>query len=50
MAYEYSTGVRMIDDEVQYRPRKIPFKFHLVLRLGFEARYSRVQDVRFSSP
>ena len=24
--YEYSTGVRMIDDEAAYRPRKFPFK------------------------
>jgi 2,3-dihydroxy-p-cumate/2,3-dihydroxybenzoate 3,4-dioxygenase len=26
MTYEYSTGVRMIDDEVTYQPRKFPFK------------------------
>lgn len=26
MTYEYSTGVRMIDDEAAYRPRKFPFK------------------------
>jgi 2,3-dihydroxy-p-cumate/2,3-dihydroxybenzoate 3,4-dioxygenase len=26
MTYEFSTGVRMIDDEVKYRPRKFPFK------------------------
>ncbi|HWS67498.1 MAG TPA: VOC family protein [Steroidobacteraceae bacterium] len=26
MTYEYSTGVRMIDDELTYRPRKFPFK------------------------
>jgi 2,3-dihydroxy-p-cumate/2,3-dihydroxybenzoate 3,4-dioxygenase len=26
MTYEYSTGVRMIEDEVGYRPRKFPFK------------------------
>jgi 2,3-dihydroxy-p-cumate/2,3-dihydroxybenzoate 3,4-dioxygenase len=26
MTYEYSTGVRMIEDEASYRPRKFPFK------------------------
>jgi len=26
MTYEYSTGVRMIDDEMTYQPRKFPFK------------------------
>jgi 2,3-dihydroxy-p-cumate/2,3-dihydroxybenzoate 3,4-dioxygenase len=26
MTYEYSTGVRMIEDEAGYRPRKFPFK------------------------
>jgi 2,3-dihydroxy-p-cumate/2,3-dihydroxybenzoate 3,4-dioxygenase len=26
MTYEFSTGVRMIDDEVKYQPRKFPFK------------------------
>jgi 2,3-dihydroxy-p-cumate/2,3-dihydroxybenzoate 3,4-dioxygenase len=26
MTYEFSTGVRMIDDEVTYQPRKFPFK------------------------
>jgi 2,3-dihydroxy-p-cumate/2,3-dihydroxybenzoate 3,4-dioxygenase len=26
MTYEYSTGVRMIDDEKTYQPRKFPFK------------------------
>jgi len=26
MTYEFSTGVRMIDNEVDYRPRKFPFK------------------------
>ena len=26
MVYEYSTGVRMIDDEASYRPRQFPFE------------------------
>jgi 2,3-dihydroxy-p-cumate/2,3-dihydroxybenzoate 3,4-dioxygenase len=26
MTYEYSTGVRMIDDDTDYRPRQFPFR------------------------
>ena len=26
MTYEYSTGVRSIDDDAHYQPRKFPFK------------------------
>ena len=26
MVYEYSTGVRMIEDEASYRPRQFPFE------------------------
>jgi 2,3-dihydroxy-p-cumate/2,3-dihydroxybenzoate 3,4-dioxygenase len=26
MVYEYSTGVRLISDEANYRPRQFPFE------------------------
>ena len=42
MVYEYSTGVRLIEDEASHRPRQFPFEPSVVLHVGLAPRHSGV--------
>ena len=43
MIFEYSCGVRIIDDEARYRPRQFPTSYSSLLRMGLETRHRRVR-------